>query len=250
VRDELQNLEPLLRAVAAALEGRWSWELVLVDDGSRDGSRERIAELALADRRVVGLANDRGRGQTSALCAGFRAARGGIVAMLDADLQNDPAELPAMIRALARCDAVVGYRVRRHDSWLRRLSSRVGNGVRNRLTGDFVRDTGCSLKVFRAEAIRSLALFEGMHRFLPTLLRWHGWRVLEHPVSHRPRERGRSKYGVANRALRGLADVLAVRWMRRRIIPPHLGSLRLGPLAPTPRAPAAPAREPAVRVRS
>jgi hypothetical protein len=115
-------------------------------------------------------------------------------------------------------DAVVGYRLKRNDDWLRRVSSRIANKIRNAISRDSIRDTGCSLKVFRAEAIRSIAMFDGMHRFLPTLLRYHGYRVLEHPVSHHPRTAGESKYGVRNRALRAFKDLLAVRWMRSRIL--------------------------------
>jgi glycosyltransferase involved in cell wall biosynthesis len=152
-------------------------------------------------------------------------ARGTLIATLDADLQNDPADLMGMIKALGDADAVVGYRVVRHDSWLRRVSSRIGNGVRNRLSGDGIRDTGCSLKVFRASAITSVPLFEGMHRFLPTLLRFHGFSVIEFPVSHRPRVAGKSKYGVLNRAWVGFKDLLAVRWMRQRIIRPQVQGL-------------------------
>ena len=240
VRDERECLPRLCDEIASALAQCGRWELLLVDDGSTDGSRELIVQLAHEDPRVAAVLCDRGRGQTSALCAGFRAARGELVAMLDADLQKDPGDLPGMIARLRRsgADAVVGYRMRRNDTWLRRLSSRIGNGVRDRLTGDHVRDTGCSLKVFRAEAIRSVALFEGMHRFLPTLLRWYGWQVVEAGVSHRPRLAGRSKYGVLNRAARGLADVLAVRWMRRRIIPPRMARVSRGDGVLVPRAPA------------
>jgi hypothetical protein len=120
---------------------------------------------------------------------------------------------------------VVGYRVVRRDNLLRRLSSRIGNSVRNRLSGDNIRDTGCSLKVFRADAIRKIPLFEGMHRFLPTLLRFHGYRVIEYPVSHRPRVAGQSKYGVLNRAWVAFKDLLAVRWMRKRIVRPEVHML-------------------------
>jgi glycosyltransferase involved in cell wall biosynthesis len=145
-------------------------------------------------------------------------ARGALVATLDADLQNDPADLPRMIERLGAHDAVVGYRVGRRDDFVRRASSRIANRIRNTLSRDSIRDTGCSLKVFRVEAIRSIPWFEGMHRFLPTLLRYRGFSVLEHPVSHHPRRAGKSKYGVRNRAWRAFRDLLAVRWMRGRMI--------------------------------
>jgi hypothetical protein len=123
-----------------------------------------------------------------------------------------------MLAVLADHDAVVGYRQKRNDNWLRRISSRIANRVRNWISRDSIRDTGCSLKLFRAEAIQSLPLFEGLHRFFPTLLRYHGFSVLEHPVSHRPRVAGVSKYGVLNRAWRAFKDLLAVRWMHGRVI--------------------------------
>ncbi|HRV83036.1 MAG TPA: glycosyltransferase, partial [Planctomycetota bacterium] len=141
-----------------------------------------------------------------------------LLATLDSDLQNDPGDLLAMLETLGDLDAVVGYRIKREDTWLRRVSSKVANGVRNRLSGDQIRDTGCSLKLFRTAAIRDIALFEGMHRFLPTLLRYHGYQVAEFPVSHHPRLAGTSKYGVWNRVFRSFRDLIAVRWMRSRII--------------------------------
>jgi dolichol-phosphate mannosyltransferase len=155
------------------------------------------------------------------MAAGIRGARGRWVATLDADLQNDPADLPVLLDAAGEHDAVVGFRAKRNDTWVRRMSSRIANGVRDRVTGDHVTDTGCSLKVFRREAIQAVPFFEGMHRFLPTLLRWHGFSVIERGVSHHPRAAGTSKYGIGNRLLPALLDLLAVRWMRSRIIRPH-----------------------------
>lgn len=218
VFDEHDNLRPLYSKVIDVFGGGRDWELVLVDDGSRDGSDEVIRELAREDSRVVAVFFSENCGQSAALAAGVHAARGRLVATLDADLQNDPADLPSMIEALGDHDAVVGYRLRRRDSFVRRFSSRVANGVRNRISLDRIRDTGCSLKVFRAEATRSIPWFDGAHRFLPTLMRYQGFSVIERPVSHHPRQAGTSKYGIRNRALRGLLDVLAVRWMRARLI--------------------------------
>ncbi len=226
VHDEEQNLVALHAQVRDALAGL-RWELVLVDDGSRDRSAAAIRALEREDSRVRGIRFRANRGQTAATCAGIRAARAPLVATMDADLQNDPADLRAMLAALDGHDAVVGYRIQRHDSWLRRISSRIANGIRNRVTGDHVRDTGCALKLFRTEAIRSIPLFEGMHRFLPTLLRMHGYRVLEHPVSHHPRVAGRSKYGMRNRVWRAFLDLLAVRWMRWRLIRYELADERV-----------------------
>ncbi len=219
VHDEEENLAELHRRVVAAFAQREErWELILVDDGSRDRSAGVIAELAERDPRVVGVFFQRNCGQTAAMASGMLLAAGRLVATLDADLQNDPGDLPAMIDALGEHDAVAGYRQRRRDTLVRRASSRIANAIRNRISGDSIRDTGCSLKLFRAEALQVLPFFEGMHRFLPTLLRYHGFSVVEHPVGHHPRTAGRSKYGIRNRALRALKDLLAVRWMRRRLV--------------------------------
>jgi len=220
VYDEEDNLRPLWQQVADALGTHIAWELVLVDDGSRDTSAQLIRELNQEDPRVRGVFFAHNCGQTTAIAAGFDAARGELIATLDADLQNDPQDLNVLLAALGDNDAVVGYRQKRNDNFVRRASSRIANAIRNKLSGDSIRDTGCSLKLFRAEAIRSIALFEGMHRFLPTLLRFHGYTVIEQPVSHHPRVAGVSKYGIRNRAWRAFKDLLAVRWMRSRIIKP------------------------------
>lgn len=222
--EELENVRPLATAVRDALRGI-AWQLILVDDGSRDGTAQVIAELVHEDPRIVGVFHGTNLGQTSALASGIDRAEAPLIATLDADLQNDPRDLLRLLERIHDADAVVGYRERRNDDWLRRLSSRVGNRIRDWVTGDSVRDTGCALKLFRAEAIRSVALFEGMHRFLPTLVRWNGYRVLEVAVSHHPRVAGRSKYGVRNRAWRAAKDLLAVRWMRARLVPRGRGVL-------------------------
>jgi glycosyltransferase involved in cell wall biosynthesis len=217
VFEERDNLEPLHRELAAALaELPGGVELVYVDDGSRDGSAERLAALAERDSRVRVLTFERNCGQTAAFAAGFEAARGEVVATLDADLQNDPADLLRLLAALDGVDVVNGVRVGRRDGLVRRLSSRIGNGFRNWATHESVTDVGCSLRVMRASYVKRVKLYRGMHRFLPTLLRLEGARVAELPVRHRPRRHGRSKYGIANRLFVGLADVCAVRWMQKR----------------------------------
>jgi glycosyltransferase involved in cell wall biosynthesis len=196
------------------------YEVLLIDDGSTDGSGEQIDLMAkqAPEIRPVHFAGN--AGQSAGFDAGFRLARGAIIVTLDADLQNDPADIPMLVERLeaARAGAVIGVRVGRRDSLVRRVSSRVGNFVRNKLTKDFVTDTGCSLKVYRREALANLKMFTGMHRFLPTLIRIEGFDVQEVPVRHRERKHGTSKYGIGNRALTGLADVLAVRWMRSRAL--------------------------------
>jgi glycosyltransferase involved in cell wall biosynthesis len=237
VKDEVENLRPLYARVLEVFGDRMRWELVLVDDGSRDGSVELIRELAAADPRVRGVIFEHNCGQTTAMTAGMRAARAPLVATMDADMQNDPGDLPAMLEKLPGHDAVVGWRMKRRDTFVRRASSRIANGIRNWISKDQVTDTGCSLKVFRTEAICSIPMFEGMHRFLPTLMRYHGFDVIEHGVSHQPRVAGVSKYGVSNRAWRAFKDLLAVRWMRRRVIRPPIAEMIEGGTCVKPDSP-------------
>lgn len=217
VFEEAENLPTLHAELDRALAGVGGGvEFLYVDDGSGDASASVLAGLAEQDERIRVLRFAANRGQSAALQAGFRAARGEIVATLDADLQNDPADLPILLAGLDSADVVNGVRANRRDSWLRKFSSQVGNGFRNWLTNESVTDVGCSLRVMRAEFLREVKLYRGMHRFLPTLLRMQGARIIELPVHHRPRLHGRSKYGVGNRLFVGIADVLAVRWMQSR----------------------------------
>lgn len=217
VYDEADNLETLHGELDQALaEVNGGVEFLYVDDGSRDGSVDVLLGLAKRDDRVRILCLAENRGQSAALDAGFKAARGEIAGTLDADLQNDPADLPRLLAALDRADVVNGVRANRQDTWLRKLSSRIGNGFRNRMTGESVTDVGCSLRVMRMSFLRGVKLHRGMHRFLPTLLRMEGARLVELPVHHRPRLHGHSKYGIGNRLFVGLADVFAVRWMQSR----------------------------------
>jgi len=174
-------------------------------------SRARHANLRV-------LSFEKNSGQTAALDAAWRSARGVFVVSLDADLQNDPADIPPMMKKLEEsgADMVAGVRVKRKDTFARRLQSRIGNAVRNWITNDNITDTGCSLKLVRREVVSHVRLFTGMHRFLPTLVRFDGYKVVEMPVNHRPRQYGVSKYGAMNRAFRGLVDCVAVRWMGKR----------------------------------
>lgn len=221
VYNERENLAVLIDQITAAVAPVvHEYEIVAVDDGSTDGSSGVLEELAASNPRLRVLRLARNSGQTAALDAAWRAARGELVVSLDADLQNDPADIPRMIERLRELDAdmVIGVRVNRQDTLMRRLQSRVGNGVRNMITGDHITDTGCSLKLLRREWIDRVKLFTGMHRFLPTLVRIEGGAVVEMPVNHRQRTWGESKYGAMNRAWKGLVDCLAVRWMSRRAL--------------------------------
>lgn len=219
VYDEEASLGPLHAELdAAAGEIGGGVEILYVDDGSRDGSLARLRELAARDPRVRVVALEGNHGQSAALEAGFRRARGEIVAMLDADGQNDPADLPRLLARLSEVDVVNGVRTGRLDSAVRKLSSRIANGFRNRMTHESVTDVGCSLRVMRRAHLERVKLWRGMHRFLPTLLRLEGARVVEVPVSHRPRRHGTSKYGIRNRLFVGFVDVFAVRWMQKRAL--------------------------------
>ena len=219
IHDEAESLPLLYRELAEVLkDAEGGVEFVLVDDGSTDGSLDILRSLAREDPRVRVLALDGNHGQSAALAAGFEAVRGELTVMLDADLQNDPADIPRMLARMDEADVVNGVRVDRHDSFVRRLSSRIGNGFRNWMTDESVTDVGCSLRVVRTKFLKRVRPFRGMHRFLPTLLRLEGARVIEIPVAHRPRRYGRSKYGIGNRLFVGLEDVLGVRWLQRRAL--------------------------------
>jgi glycosyltransferase involved in cell wall biosynthesis len=220
VFNEQPNLAPVLEDLVEALAGI-EHEIVAVDDGSTDGSSAELRRLAGRYGRLRVLRLAARSGQSAALAAGFASARGDVVVTLDADGQNDPAEIPVLLEVLARdpsLAAVVGYRVRRADCAWKRLQSRIANRVRSWITRDGMRDTGCPLKAVRRSALVGLPQFDGMHRFLPALIQAGGGAVREVPVTHRPRLAGRSKYGMWDRAVRGLVDALGVRWYRRRAL--------------------------------
>lgn len=217
--NEEDNLAPLWDELRSVLGGLClSWEVVFVDDGSHDRSAEVIRGFREHDARARLVRLKANAGETAATDAGFRAARGRWIVTMDADLQNDPADIPRLLTLLDRWDAVAGWRVNRAagDAAVRRISSRVANRVRNWLSDETIQDSGCTFRAFRRECLRGLTLYRGFHRFLPTLLKMRGFRVIEVPVNHRPRRFGRSKYGIMNRVFVAFADLLAVRWMKSR----------------------------------
>lgn len=221
VFNEQDNVGPLLGEIRAALAplGR-PFEVVAVDDCSRDNSLEALRRLKAQHPELRIVRHRVNCGQSAAFASGLAHARAPVVITLDSDRQNDPADLPRMIAALEPgVAAVLGVRQRREDSWVRRMSSRFANGYRDLLTGVPVRDAGCFLRVLRKDALRELPVFNGLHRFLATILQYQGYRIVELEVHHRPRVAGRSNYGIGNRLWRGIRDCFAMRWYRARVIP-------------------------------
>lgn len=223
--NEEGNVLPLVQRVLDALRHRPSKiELVLVDDCSTDATWDRITQARSADPRVRGIRHGRNRGQSAALWTGFMASRGSILATLDGDLQNDPADFPEMLRHLESCDMVCGARTRRADTWVRKASSVIARWARRTALRSEFLDTGCNLRVFRKTVLASLPAFDGLHRFMPILAKNAGAMVKEIPVHHHPRASGTSKYGVWNRLGRGVRDLVMVGLFLRRqlkVLVPH-----------------------------
>jgi dolichol-phosphate mannosyltransferase len=210
--NEEENVPILQSELRAALSGL-DHEIVFVDDGSVDRTVDQIETAP--NIRVIRF--EKNTGQSAAIYAGLQAARGATAVLIDGDLQNDPADIPRLLAEIARgADVVCGYRVKRKDTVLKRLTSRIANAVRSRFTKDGVRDTGCTLKAMRLECVSALVPFKGMHRFIPALIKGAGYRLVEIPVNHRPRRFGESKYGLGNRALRATIDMFGVRWLLAR----------------------------------
>jgi dolichol-phosphate mannosyltransferase len=219
IKDEAESIEALAAEVIQAMDHQpWTWECLWVDDGSTDSSLVVLQRLAASDPRQRFLSFQHNAGQSAALCAGFAAARGAILATIDGDGQNDPADLPALVDAIhsGHTDMANGYRQKREDHLVRRCSSWAANRFRTWMTGKSVRDVGCSTRAFRRDCVTGLPRFAGMHRFLPTLVMMQGFRLMEFPVNHRPRRRGNSKYGIGNRLWVGLWDTFGVLWLRKR----------------------------------
>ena len=217
--NEEENIVPLAEEIIAALCNLpGSFELILVDDASTDATTRIIREYKHPNVRAV--FHRINCGQSAAVGSGFHAARGDWVATLDGDGQNDPADLPAMLELAIKegVDCVTGVRAKRQDTFIRRFSSKTANGFRNWITGDQVSDSGCGIRVVRRAVLHEIPVFNGMHRFLPTLLRGQGFTVKEADVNHRERLRGTSKYGVHNRLWRGIRDCFGIRWYLKRAV--------------------------------
>jgi dolichol-phosphate mannosyltransferase len=219
VFNEEGNLPVLIPTLVEVLKGLGrSYEMIFVDDGSSDGSRRVLREMASQYPFIRVLRLKENHGLSTALVAGMREARGEKIVTLDSDLQNDPADIPRLLEYLDRYDMATGWRHKREDSWLKKISSKIGNSVRNRVSGENIQDSACTLRAFKKECIQGIPVFNGMHRFLSTLVKMGGYRIIEVPVSHHPRKSGKSKYNIRNRALRSFIDLLGVRWMKGRRI--------------------------------
>jgi len=215
--NEQENIELLLERVGAALkQTQQPFEVIIVDDGSNDSTPQQL-DAAMGRYpwlRVLRMGIN--KGQSAAFDAGFKAAKGEVIATIDADLQNDPEEIPRLLPLLNGYDMIAGWRQKRQDSSLRRVQSRIANRIRNWISQEDIRDSACSLKLYKRHCLDGIQLYNGMHRFMPTLVKMRGYTVREEPVKHSPRHAGTAKYGLRNRAFRAFVDLLAVRWMKMR----------------------------------
>jgi glycosyltransferase involved in cell wall biosynthesis len=219
VYNEKENLPILVPKLLEVLKSlRKTYEVIFVDDGSSDGSGGVLRGMATRYPSIRILRFKANRGLSAALIAGMREARGDILVTLDSDLQNDPADIPKLLQQLNHYDMATGWRQKRDDPWLKRISSRIGNTVRNRLSGENIQDSACTLRAFKRECVKEIWAFNGMHRFLSTLVKMKGYRIIEVLVSHHPRRFGKSKYNIRNRMVRSFIDLLMVRWMKHRRI--------------------------------
>jgi len=217
IYNEEENIPKLVEEIeAVAPDLSDNYEILLVDDCSSDNGLQLIRDLSEKIPQLRYLSFARNSGQSAALYAGFQAATGEVIITMDADLQNDPADLRQMIKHYGEYDMINGWRFNRQDTWSKKLASKFGNAVRNRMTNETIHDTGCSLKIMNAEMLKKIHIYKGLHRFLPTLMRLEGAKIIEVKVNHRERLFGESKYTNLRRGIEGFYDLIAVRWMQSR----------------------------------
>ncbi len=218
--NEEANVPILAERIAAVFAKlpEYDYECLFVNDASTDGTRAQLEKLAAADPHVRPLHLVRNTGQSAALVAGMRRAKGDVILTLDGDLQNDPCDFPRMLELLKTHDCVCGYRAKRNDNWVRKLSSRIGNGAREAILKDGIRDAGCGSKGFRRRCVEHVVAFNGVHRYFAVMVRNAGYTIAECEVTHHPRVHGVSKYGIGNRLWRGIHDLIGVRWLAKRYV--------------------------------
>jgi glycosyltransferase involved in cell wall biosynthesis len=219
VYNEEENISRFIDSVKKAVKKQFTdYEIILINDGSTDNSRQILDEEAEKNSSVKVYHFTKNNGQTAALAAGFEMCTGDLVVTMDSDLQTDPEDIYILLPYLKDYQMINGRRASREDGFAKKIQSKIGNGMRNWITDDNIQDTGCPLKLMKKEVAKSYKLFEGMHRFLPTLARLNGFKVTEVPVRHYDREYGVSKYNAFNRMFKGLKDAFAVRWMKSRML--------------------------------
>ena len=219
VKDEEPNILNLAKEIDEAMDSQpYDWEVIWINDGSGDNTPELLKGLHSSDNRHRYISFKQNCGQSAALVAGFKAAEADVIATLDGDGQNDPRDIPNLVCHIfsGSTDMVNGYRGKRKDSPIRKLASKIANGFRNMTTGKTVRDVGCSTRAFNKKCIEDLPLFKGLHRFLPTLVNYRGFRLMEVPVNHRPRTKGKTKYSINNRLWVGIYDIFGITWLKHR----------------------------------
>lgn len=217
VYNEQENLKALVAGIVSVMENLGQpYELIVIDDGSSDHSLDVLKDLSqqYASLRIIKFSQN--CGQSAAFDAGFKLARAEVLVTIDADLQYDPRDIPRLLAKLDEYDLVCGWRKKRSDPWLKLISTKIANSVRNKLSGENIKDTGCSLKAFKKSYLKNIKMYKGMHRFLPTLFKMEGARVCEVEVRHLARTQGRSKYNIRNRLFRSFIDLLFVAWMKKR----------------------------------
>lgn len=218
--NEEDNVTPLTERIAAVFSGLpdYDYECLFVNDCSTDGTRARLEAEREKNPRIRPLHFVQNRGQSAALVAGMRRAKGDYILTLDGDLQNDPCDFPKMLELLQTHDCVCGYRANRQDTFVRKISSKIGNGARQRILQDGIRDAGCGSKGFRRKCVEHIIPFNGVHRYFAVMMRNGGMTIAEMPVTHHPRVHGVSKYGISNRLWRGIYDLIGVGWLRKRYV--------------------------------